>query len=47
MWDLRRAVQLQQILRGVVDAYCSPSLQRHTGVAAGLDVDRDDRMGLL
>ena len=42
--DFRRAVQLEQILRGVVDADGTTGLQRHAGVAAGLQIELDHRV---
>src|SRR5436305_1991242 len=44
MRDFRRAVQLEQVLGGVVDAYCSSGFQGHARMAAGLQVELDDRV---
>ena len=44
--DLRRAVQLQQILRRVIDADGAASLHGHAGVPAGLHVDLDHGVGV-
>jgi hypothetical protein len=46
MRDLRGAVQLQQVLRRVVDADCSARFHRHAGVAAGLEIELDDGVGI-